>query len=411
MGSAKLINRMLYRYQAKRGPRERVEGRLEAVSEEEALNLLVKQGLFPIRVEEQRPAVSKSKRIASRFRRRISLAHLVDFSRQVNNLLCAHIELLRVLYILNEQTDNRNLRLVISQLYNQVKEGKNLSDAMESFPQVFSPIYISLIRAGEASGRLDLSFERLTFFLEQKQDLRRKVNSSLAYPAMMVLVGAGTMVVLITFVIPRLSFLFTDLGQNLPLITRILLSVSSLFSQLWFWLVLAAAVIILGVYQRFSHHKISFQAIGKTIPFFRKTIQLESITHFSYSFGMLLSSGISVLEALNISRLSLADTRLSAEVGLLRSRVTQGSSLAQASKCLVSFPKLFSRMLVIGEESGLLSEVMNTTTNVLMKDLDLRLKTLSSLVEPTIILVVGLTLGIMIIAMLLPILQMSGMSV
>ena len=403
---------MIYHYLAKRGPQERITGRIEAAREEDALNLLVKQGLFPIKIEEEKAvAVSRKKQISlKRFRRRISQAALLDFSRQAYNLLCAHVELLRILYILREQIDNPGLQQVISQLYNQVKEGKNLSSAMESFPQIFFPIYISLVKAGEASGRLDLSFERITLFLEQKQDLRRKVISALAYPAMMVLVGVGTMVVLITFVIPRLSFLFGDLSENLPLITRALLSVSSLFNQIWFWVTLAVIVIILGIYQRFSPRKISFQGIAKTIPFFRRISHLESITHFSYAFGMLLTSGISILEALNISRLSLGDIRLSTEVSSLRAQVTNGSSLAVASKCLVSFPKFFSRMLVIGEESGLLPQVMNTTTTILMKELDLRLKILSSLIEPIIILVVGLVLGIMVIAMLLPILQMSGLA-
>ena len=402
---------MRYHYLAKRGPKERIEGRIEAGSEEDALNLLVKQGLFPIRIKEEiPPAVSKKKRFSFGFRQQISSALLVDFSRQVYNLLSAHVELLRVLYILREQTDNPVLVRLISQLYNQVKEGKNLSSALESFPQVFSPIYISLVRAGEASGRLDLSFERITLFLEQKQDLRRKVISSLAYPAMMVLVGIGTMIVLVTFVIPRLSFIFADLGQSLPMITKILLSISSLFSKIEFWLFAAAIVIILTAYQRFSHHRISFRRITKAIPFFRRIMLFESITHFSYAFGMLLTSGISVLEALNISRLSLGDNQLSLEVNSLRDQVTDGSSLAQASKCLVSFPKFFCRMLVIGEESGLLPEVMNKTTTILMKELDLRLKILSSLVEPAIILVVGLVLGIMVIAMILPILEMSSLA-
>jgi type II secretory pathway component PulF len=402
---------MKFKYQAKRGPQEKIEGKIEAVNEEDALNLLIKQGLFPIEIKEHKPAaISKKELLSLKFSPRISLAQLVDFSRQVYNLLSAHVELLRILYILREQTENKALRQVVSQLYNQVKEGKNFSSALELFPEIFSPIYVSLVRAGEASGRLDLSFERITVFLEQRQDLRRRVSSSLAYPAMMILVGIATMIVLITFVIPRISSLFTDLVQNLPLITRILLFISSLFTKIWFWLAIVGMIIIFTAYQRFSHHKISLQGLAKIVPFLRAIINLESITHFSYAFGMLLTSGVPVLEALNISRLSLGDTALAGEVDSLRSQVVDGRSLAQASSCLKSFPKFFTRMLIIGEESGLLPEVMDTTTNVLMKDLDLRLKILSSLIEPIIILVVGLILGTMVIAMLLPILQISSLA-
>ncbi|MFH1678280.1 MAG: type II secretion system F family protein, partial [Candidatus Omnitrophota bacterium] len=367
-------------------------------------------GLFPIKVVEARPVILKKEYVYVKSRLSVSSSQLLDFTRQVYNLLCAHVELLRIIHILGEQTDSPKLRQVISHIYEEVKEGKNFSSSLESFPYIFPPIYISLVKAGEKSGRLDLSFERITLFLEQKQDLRRRVTSSLAYPVMMILVGIGTMVVLVTFVIPRLSFIFVDLGQELPMITRILLSVSSLFNKIWFWLAGTGIVIAIAIYQRFSHQKLSFQNIVKTLPILRKISYLESITHFSYSFGILLASGVSILDALNISRLSLGDTRLSAEVDSLRARVTEGSSLAQAVICLKSFPKFFSRMLVIGEESGLLPDVMNTTTSVLMKELDLRLKVLSSLIEPIIILVVGLILGIMVIAMLLPILQMSQLA-
>jgi type II secretory pathway component PulF len=226
----------------------------------------------------------------------------------------------------------------------------------------------------------------------------------------MVLVGIATVIVLIAFVIPRLTSLFADFGQDLPLITKALLFVSSWFSRIEFWLLIAAAVIILAVYQRFARSKLSWKGIITTIPFFRKIVLLESITHFSFAFGMLLESGVSVLEALGVSSLSLGDSRLAAEVGKLKQEVTQGISLAEGTGYLESFPKFFCRMLVIGEEAGLLPKVMATTTQVLKSELEMRLKIISSLIEPVVILAVGLVLGIMVIAMLLPVFQMSGLA-
>lgn len=402
---------MIFKYQAKRGPKEKLSGKIEAVSENEAINLLTEKGLSPIKIEEEKTAGAFPKKdiFLKKPSLRISQKELLDFSRQAYNLFCAHVELLKILNILRQQFDNPKLKQVISDIHGQIKEGKNLSSALEAFPQIFSPIYVSLVKAGQVSGRLDLSFQRISFFLEQKQDLRRKVLSALAYPAMMVLVGIGTMIVLITFVIPRLSFLFGDLGQNLPLITRFLFSISSLFNQSWFWIIIASIVIFFSVYQRFFSHKISFENIIRKLPFFRKVSYLESIAHFSYAFGVLLASGVSILESLRISRLSLGKSPLSKEVASLEEQVTNGSSLATASKSLVSFPKFFASMLTIGEESASLPQMMNTTTTILMKELDLKLKVFSSLIEPIIILAVGLILGIMIIAILLPILEMSGL--
>ena len=398
-----------FRYQAKRGPRERFEGEIEAANEEEALNLIANQGLYPIKIEEKKFA-RKRKAAPLTISLKITQAQLLDFSRQLYNLLCAHVELLRALYILREQTDDVSLKNLIGNLYNRVKDGENLSNALEKFPQSFSPIYISLIKAGEVSGRLDFALGRIVSFLEEREDLRRKVISSIAYPIMMILVGIATVVILVTFVIPRLTALFADFGQDLPLITKALLFVSSCFGRIEFWLVIAVAVIILAVYQRFARNKLSWKGIIKTMPIFRRIILLESITHFSFTFGMLLDSGVSVLEALGVSSLSLGDSRLAAEVGRLKNEVTQGLSLAEGTNYLESFPKFFRRMLVIGEESGLLPKVMDTTTQILKKELEMRLKIISSLIEPVVILAVGLVLGIMVIAMLLPIFQMSGLA-
>ena len=398
-----------FKYQAKKGPRERFDGEIEAANEEEALNLIANQGLYPIRIEEKRPT-KKIPGASFRISRKINQSQLLDFSRQLYNLLCAHVELLKALHILREQTDELALRNLIDNLYNRVKEGENFSTALEQFPESFSSVYTSLIKAGEVGGKLDSALGRIVTFLEEREDLRRKVISSLAYPIMMILVGIATVVVLVTFVIPRLTALFADFGQELPLITKVLLFISSWFGRIEFWLVIAAALIILAVYQRFARNKLSFKGLVKTIPIFRKIILLESITHFSFTFGMLLESGVSVLEALGVSSLSLGDSRLAAEVGRLKNEVTQGASLAEGTNYLVSFPKFFCRMLVIGEESGLLPKVMDTTTQVLKKELEMRLKIISSLIEPAIILGVGLVLGIMVVAMLLPIFQMSGLA-
>ncbi len=399
-----------FKYQAKRGPHNRIEGRIEAASEEEAINLIVAQGLFPIEVTEEEQAYGLQRRGFLGAFQRITSAQLLDFTRQLHNLISAHVELLKALYILREQSENLALRDLLDKIYNKVKEGGNFSAALAEFPKIFSSLYMSLIKAGETSGRLDSALERIVLFLEEKEDLKRKVIAGLAYPAMMVLVGLGTIVALVTFVIPRLTTLFTDFDQELPLITKALLFVSAIFSSVKFWLIIAALIVVFMVYQKLSPRKISFNGIIRKIPVFRKISLLESVTHFSYAFGMLLQSGVSVLEALNVSRLSLEYPHLADEVDRLKEGIAQGVSLAEGIGTLESFPKFFCRMLVIGEESGLLPKVMETVTVALKKELEMRLKIISSLIEPAIILAVGLILGTMVIAMLLPIFQMSSLS-
>jgi len=398
---------MRFKYLAKKGPKETVEGSVEAANKEEASRLVISQGLFPVRVERSEAKESKPHRSLSL---RISQAQLLNFSRHLYNLLRAHVEVLKALGVLQKQADSPSLGALINEIYQKVKEGADLSRAMEDFPAVFSPFYTSSIRVGEVSGRLDFSLERICNYLEQRQDIRRKVISSLAYPIMMIVVGIGTVIVLFTFVIPRLSSLFLDLGQELPFITKVLLDIADLFSSIVFWWAVAVVAVLCLLYQKFSPYKISLKKILKATPFFKKILLLEAVTTFSYTLSLLLKSGVSLLEALDVSQATLQDERLSQEVKMLREEVLQGASLTESVERLKSFPKFFSHMVAIGEEAGLLSEVMDTTTEVLSKDLDVRLRMFSSLIEPVIIFCVGIVLGAVVIALLLPILQMGTLS-
>ncbi len=404
---------MKFKYLAKKGPKEKVEGFLEVASEEEAIKAIVRQGLAPVRVEKVEEAAGREgsgTKPPGGVPRRISQATVLYFTRNLYNLLKARVGMLKALLILEKQVDQPSLKRLISDIYSKVKEGADFSSTLGSFPRIFSPFYISLVKVGEVSGRLEFSLEKVCSYLEQQQEIRRKVVSSLAYPLMMVTVGIGTTIVLFTFVIPRLSGLFTDLGQELPLITRVLLDISSWFSRPLFWWIVAVAGGMFFLYQRFSTRKLSFRDFLKKTPFFKEIILLESVTTFSYTLSLLLKSGVSLLDALGTSQSTLQDKKLAAEIGKVREEVVRGGSLADNIAYLESFPKFFSHMIAIGEEAGMLPDVIDATTQVLTKDLDGRLRVLSSLIEPVIIFVIGIILGVVVIALLLPILQMGALN-
>ena len=396
---------MRFKYLAKKGPKEKVQDTVEAGSHQEAVSLIINQGLFPIRVERvelREPSLSLPKRI--------SQSQLLEFTRQLYNLLKAHVEFLEALFIIKGEIDLPSLKSLIDDIYQRVKKGMDFSKVLEDFPNIFPPFYVSLVRAGEMSGRLDFSLERICNYLEQQEDMKRKVISSLAYPIMMVLVGIGTIVVLFSFVIPRLSILFGDLGQNLPLITRILFYISSGFSRPLFWWFLVGILIFFFAYLRFTHHKLSFKKFLKMVPFLKNILLLESAINFSYTLSLMLKSGVSLLTALNISGMTLQDEKLNQQVKILRKDVIEGASLAESTNHLNLFPKILVRMMKIGEASGSLGEAMDATTQVLSKGLEARLKVVSSLIEPIIIFAIGLFLGLIVIALLLPILQISSLS-
>ena len=382
---------MKFKYLAKRGPKEKIEGVLDVISKEEAVKSLISQGLFPIKVE--RDEDNKTK-VSFSAPRRISQTQLLNFTRQIHNLLKAHVGILKSLRIMEKQVDQNNLKNLINSMHQNIKEGMDFSKVLEGFPHIFSPFYVSLVKVGEVSGRLDFSLEKICDYLEQQQDLKRKVISSLAYPIMMILVGIATTIVLFTFVIPRLSGIFDDLGQDLPWITKTLLNISFLFRRPSFWWICVLGVIAGSLYQRISPYKMSLKGLLKKVPFFRKILLLEAVTTFSYTLSLLIKSGVPLLESLNVSKATLQDKKLVQEVEVVRNEVIQGASLSESIVYLKSFPKFLSNMIAIGEETGALSEIIDTTAQVLSKDLDMRLKMVSSLIEPIIIFTVGIVLGI-----------------
>jgi len=215
---------MRFKYLAKKGPSEKIEGILNAGSLEQATKILIQQGLSPLQIEEVKDTENVKISNETFKVKKIKQQQLLEFTRNLYNLLKAHIGMLKALLIIGQQADKVSTKKLIEEIYNRVKEGENFSSVLEQFSSVFSPFYISLVKVGEVSGRLEFALEKICEYLEQRQEMRRKVASSLAYPLMMIIVGIGTTIVLFTFVIPRLSGLFTDLGQELPVITKILLA-------------------------------------------------------------------------------------------------------------------------------------------------------------------------------------------
>ena len=402
-----------FNYKAKKGLNETVSGSLEADNHDEALNKVTAQGLFPIEVNEVAAPAAKASgksRRKKKISKKISSKEVLTFTQKMTTLVRAKVELLASLKILYEQTENSRFKEVILEIYNLTKEGKAFSEGLMRFPRIFPPLYVSIVKAGEVSGRLDFSLERICNYLEQQQDMKRKVVSSLAYPIMMVLVGIGSIIVLFTFVIPRLSALFSDLGQNMPLITRVIFFIADQFSRPPLWWSVAVVVASFSLYQRFTRRKLSWKKVLKSAPFLKNIFLLEAIINFSYTLSLMLRSNVPLLTALGISGTTLQDEKLNQQVRALRDDITRGGSLADSMYRLKSFPKILVRMMTIGEESGLLGEVMDSTNQILAKELDARLKVLSSLIEPIIIFSVGLVLGIIVIALLLPILQLSTVS-
>lgn len=407
-----------FKYKAKKGLDNVVEGEIEAENKENVLNRLFNQGLFPIVVEEKREIkkeeLSKEfpkKKIRLRFFQKVGRKELLIFAQELSTLVKAKVELLSALKIIYEQMDNPLFKKVLLELYNATKEGKTFSESLSRFPQFFSPLFVNIIKAGEASGSLDSALQEITGFLAREDNLRRKVGLALAYPTLLVFVGLASIFVLINFVIPRLKPVFESLVGRLPLVTQLILRLSDFSHKNWNLILGTVLIICVGLYLQKGNpfFKALLRKVKTKIPIVKRIVGNQEITFFSRSLGLLLKSGIPALRALEIAIPTVENKRLKKELENVCTKVASGQSLSRSLESLSSMPPFFVKMMAIGEESGRLSEVLEEIANSYTQQIEQDIALISSLLEPLLILFLGLILGTMVMAILLPIFQITQM--
>ncbi|MCX5686425.1 MAG: type II secretion system F family protein, partial [Candidatus Omnitrophica bacterium] len=340
-------------------------------------------------------------------RKKVSLKELVAFTQKLATLTKARVELLGSLKILYEQTEDSRFKEIILELYTLVKEGKTFSDALKGFPGIFPPLYGSLVAAGEASGNLDSALEQLADFLYSEHSLKNKIMVALAYPALLLSVGLTSVFVLINFVVPRLKPIFQNLGKDLPLITKIVLNLSVVSRNLWFWIAGGVAIVIALVYLKKGSRFMSNLSgkIAMNLPVIKRLKEDQELTHFARALRLLLGGGVTALKALEIASPTVASPRLRAELKVVCAKVAGGSRLSESMEGSKMLPAFFVKMIAVGEESGRLAEVLDDITKSYTQEIESDIALISSLLEPVLILGLGLILGTIVLAVLLPTFQ------
>ena len=400
-----------YVYKAKKGLDQTLKGVIEQPSRDAAVQKLISLGLTPINVILQEEAIAATTPLKSRRQRKskISLKEVSVFTRQLHTLIKSRVELLSSLRILQEQQDHLLFKDIILDLANQVQDGSSFSQALSSHPEIFSNLYTNTIIPGEASGDLAEALDQLCIYLERIEDLRLKLRQALAYPFLMIGMGLISILVLITFVIPRLSTMFNDLDMVLPWPTRVLLQLGSFFKG-WWLLVTIFLVLVIYFFWRHGANKkanIFLRQFKYHLPVVRNLVYKQAMINFTNTLSLLLKSGVSLFEALRISTPLLEDRRLVKELELVQERVKVGSSLSQSLGLTKSFPSFMVQMIRVGEEGGRLEEIIAQIASSFSQELDSDLKIVSSLIEPVIILIIGVAVGTIVISMLLPIFQIN----
>jgi len=344
---------------------------------------------------------------------KVKLKDLLVFTTQFAVMIRAGLNLVNCLGMLALQTESKNLRDVITQIRYAVEGGETLSVALAKFPKVFPPIYIHMVEAGEASGQLDSVLERLSEHLNREFELRKKVTGALTYPMVIVFVAVMVVFFLMTFVVPTFVTMFQDGGMELPGITKFVIAVSDLCVKYWY-------LVLAGIFGTFIGGKLYYDSPNgrKTVDrllyrtkIFGTVIQKLASARFSRTLATLLDSGVMIVPSLELVEKAVGNTVIAAAIQQARSSITKGSGIAKPLEETKVFPPMVVQMTAVGEETGALSTLLNQVADFYEKEAGYAVESLTTLIEPAIIMILGLVVGTIVAAIALPMFDMGALAV
>ncbi len=398
-----------YYYSAKENPAEIKDGLVEADNEEQALKKISELGLFPIEIRQQ--GLSRKLTFLQQLKQKRKIRHqdVINFTRQLSSLLESGLNILPSLDILKSQLGLSSFVYIIDDLSDNVKGGASFSESLRRHDNIFSSLYINVIRSGELSGKLNLSLETIADFLEKKEDLRQRIISALVYPMLVLIVGIITVSILLIFVIPRIGRMYEDMGQVLPIPTQIVVIISNTVSH-YFWFLVVGIVFLIIIMNKLIKAKEGRDYLDKLklkSPFFGSFIAKQNIIQFSRTLGLLLSSGVPIVTSLELTADTLGNQVFKLEVAKIAKAIRDGESLSKSIKLAAHFPSQVTNIINVAEESGTLEPSLARIANSFEREVERIIKTFTTTLEPVLILFVGLIVGFMVIAMLLPIFQIN----
>ena len=341
--------------------------------------------------------------------RKVSLDALVIFSRQLATMIDSGITLVAALEILKDQIDDRALCAIISKIYRDVQEGKSFCDSTAKYPAAFSDFYINMIKAGEASGRLDEVLERLAVFLEKTAALIRKVQSSLVYPAVIITMAISITVFLMVKVVPTFKGIFATLGGELPVPTQILILASDTLKNYFLFILIALGVVLflLRRYIKTPSGRRRFDKLTLKVPIFGPLFLKAAVARFARTFSTLVKSGVPILNTLEIVSKTAGNKIIEQAVENARQAIRQGEPLYQPLDKANVFPAMVIRMIKVGEQAGELEKMLSKIADFYEEQVDVAVSSMTSLIEPLVIAVLGILIGGIVLALFLPIFKIT----
>ena len=403
----------LFRYKAVTPQGETQDGEMDGISQAAIVERLQGMGLIPIRVEESvSSGVTQANSGGLFAKNRISQDDVAVFTQEIATLLKAGLPLDRCLEILISLSASEPVRQLMSQLREDVRGGASLSTAMDARKGVFTRFYLNMIRAGEAGGALDVVLQRLTEFMERSKELRDTVKSALIYPAILVTVSVLSVAILLVWVVPQFSQMFEESGKALPMPTQVVIAAGDAVGHYWWAMVL----VVVGVFSWFSRQ---MQVPASRLRWDRRLLDLPlvgdligklEVARFSRTLGTLIGNGVTLLAALSIVKETLSNTVMSQGLTEVAAQLKEGKGLGKPLFETGLFPKLAVHLVMVGEETGKLQEMLIRVADIYDREVQTAVKRLLALMEPVLILGLGLVIGGIIMSILVAILSVNDLA-
>lgn len=395
-----------YKYKARDSAGKLIQGNMEAISKSELTDKLHKLGYMVTQIGEFTPSL-KVPSLGHLFQH-ISVEEVVLFNIQLANLINAGIPLLASLQTLGQQIENKKLRETVKEIARSVESGESLSEALSYQTQIFHPIFINMVKVGEASGKLDIILLRYAAYCEQQVELSQKIKGAVFYPAILLVAGISVALFIVTYILPQFVSIFLKAHVPLPLPTLIIYNIGIAIKQFWLSFLLTAIFMCLAVqyYVTTPFGRLQCDRLKLALPVLGSLFRKAAISKFGRTLGMLVSSGAPVLQSLEIVRGVVGNEVLARVVDQTRSAVEKGERISETLRVSREFPLDTVQMISVGEETGKLDEMLNKIALFYDRGVDYSVKKLTTLVEPLLLIFMGCLIGLIMASMFLPMFDM-----
>ncbi|OFW57158.1 MAG: hypothetical protein A2133_08995 [Actinobacteria bacterium RBG_16_64_13] len=399
-----------YTYTAKRERGTPFIGEVAGTNKAAVVAELRRKGLVVLKLEQKRGLPDLSAILESS--QRIKTRDKAVFARQFATMINSGLAVLRALYVLEEQTENARFKKIIASVREDVEAGMPLSDAMVRYPAAFDRLYVAMVRAGEAGGALDATLNRLATQLEKDDSLRRTIKAAMAYPVLIAVFAVLVMIGMLLFIIPIFSNMYADLGGELPSLTRLMMTLSNLLKHYWFILFPA---LILGVWglkrlKNTEQGRRGWDRFKLKLPMkLGPVIQKIAVARFSRTLATLVGSGVPILQSIEITGKTSGNSVIEESMVDVKESVRSGESIAKPLSRVKVFPPMVTHMISIGEETGALDSMLNKIADFYEDEVDAAVKSLTSIIEPIMMMFVGGLVGVIVISMYLPMFNMMNL--